>query len=416
VASFLVNGLGDSVKFFRFGVLSVIDGKKIDVGLIFAIIGVLLAWANAAVFQLFANYYENEVPSWREDLGAETWVYVFDTRIAIFWGTAALSLVLLFIFYKGVAIPLLLFGAWATVIDRLIISNVGGEDVLRDFADLEETATASVLPLYVFTSLVILVGLFLLIWPNRGFISERLQTLSVAERLAISLLVANALSYQLYFNQMGSQGFDWRDSYGVEEAVYTADGRLIIAWLLGIGGILAFFVARGILKWLLVIHWFWAVFLDEIFQGTIGGEDVWNLFGQEPPFAAIQQLQGFIGLLISLTAIWLFTGWYRKRVIAWMDKKGAEITKDSEDFEHTSPIAIIAIVLAFLFPLGGLVLAAIAKREIALSKSNVGGVNLVVAANITAIVVLILQFFVLLSVSFDFAQLFLLIENLFATD
>jgi hypothetical protein len=227
------------------------------------------------------------------------------------------------------------------------------------------------------------------------------------------LLLANAFTYQFYFTQINSQDPNWKASYGFEEALYTSEGRLIIAWALGVAAVLAFFGAKGILKWLLAFHWLWAVFLDDIIQGTVGGEDVWTEFSNFPPFNALQQLQGFVGLLIAITAIWLFTGWYRNRLIAWMDKKGAEITKDSENFEHTSPLAIIAVILAFLFPIGGLILAAIAKREIALAKSNVGGVNLVVAANITAVVVLLLQAFVFLSLGFDLIELAFLIEDLF---
>ena len=72
--------------------------------------------------------------------------------------------------------------------------------------------------------------------------------------------------------------------------------------------------------------------------------------------------------------------------------------------------------LSSLFPRGGLVLAAIAKREIALAKSNVGGVNLVVAANITAVVILSLQAFVLLTIGFDLIQLAFLLEDLFPSE
>jgi hypothetical protein len=64
-------------------------------------------------------------------------------------------------------------------------------------------------------------------------------------------------------------------------------------------------------------------------------------------------------------------------------------------------------------PNRGLVFAAIAKREIALAKSNVGWVNLEVAANITAVVILSLQVFVLLTIGFDLIELAFLLEDLF---
>jgi hypothetical protein len=404
------------MQFLRFGVLSLLRGRKIDLSLIAAVIGVVLAWANAVVFQIFVGEFEADSPNWREDLGAEGSVYVFDGRVAFFWAIAVIALILLFLYLEAVALPLLVFAAWVTILDSLIFSITGGQDPFPAFAGLEEGGPASLLTLNILTGLVIIAGLVLAIWPNRKFLFERFTSLTGGEKLAMVLLLANALSYQLFFNQMNTDRPNWRSAYGVEEALYTAEGRLILAWVLAGLGLLAFFGARGILKWLLALHWLWAIFLDSIIQGTVGGEDVWNIFAQSAPYNAIQQLQGFVGLLIALTAIWLFTGWYRNRVIAWMDKKGAEITKDSEDFDHTSPLAIIAVILAFLFPIGGLVLAAIAKREIALAKSNVGGVNLVVAANITAVVILSLQAFVLLTIGFDLIELAFFLEDLFPSE
>lgn len=410
------NSIGGIVQFLRFGVLSVFQGRKVDLTFIFAILGVLLTWVNAIVFQIFAGEYESGSPDWREELGAEGSVYVLDGRLAIFWATAVFALIALFIYLEAVSLPLLFFAVWVTVLDSLIFSNIGGQDVLREFASVEEGAPASLTPLNIITGLVIASGVILAVWPNRQFLQQRFTSLTGGEKLAIALLLVNAFTYQFYFTQMNSQEPDWRAFYGVEEALYTSEGRLIIAWALGVSGLLAFFGAKGILKWLLAFHWLWAVFLDEIVQGAIGGEDVWTQFSFFPPFSALQQLQGFVGLLIALTAIWLFTGWYRNRLVAWMDKKGAEISKDSENFEHTSPLAIIAVILAFLFPIGGLILAAIAKREIALAKSNVGGVNLVVAANITAVVVLLLQAFVFLSLGFDLIELAFFLEDLFPSE
>ena len=410
------NSIGGIVHFLRFGVLSVFQGRKIDLTFIVAVIGVSLSWINAIGFQVFAGEYESGSPDWREELGAEGSVYVFDGRIAIFWATAIFALIALFIYLEAVSLPLMFFAIWVTVLDSLIFSNIGGQDVLGEFASVEEGAPASLTPLIIVTGLVIASGLILTTWPNRQFLQQRYSSLTGGEKLAIVLLVVNALTYQFYFTQMNSQEPDWRALYGVEEALYTSEGRVIIAWVLGVSGVLAFFGVKGILKWLLAFHWLWAVFLDEIIQGAVGGEDVWTQFAFFPPFSALQQLQGFVGLLIAITAIWLFTGWYRNRLIAWIDKKGAEISKDSEKFEHTSPLAVIAVVLAFLFPIGGLMLAAIAKREIALAKSNVGGVNLVVAANITAVVVLLLQSVVFLSLGFDLIELALFLEGLFPSE
>ncbi len=404
------------MQFLRFGVLSLLQGRKIDLSLIAAVIGVILAWANAVVFQIFVGEFEADSPNWREDSAAEGSVYVFDGRVAFFWAIAVIALLLLFLYVEAVALPLLVFASWVTILDSLILSITGGQDPFPAFAGLEEGGPASLLPLNVLTSLVIIAGVVLAVWPNRDLLGEKIQSLTGGEKLAIVLLLANALSYQLFFNQMNTDVPLWRAAYGVEETLFTAEGRLILAWLLAVLGLLTFFGTRGLLKWLLVIHWLWAVFLNSIIQGSLGEEDVWDFFGQSAPYNAIQQLQGIIGVLVALTAIWLFTGWYRNGVIAWMDKKGAEIVKDSEDFDHTSPLAIIAVLLAFLFPIGGLVLAAIAKREIALAKSNVGGVNLVVAANITAVVILSLQAFVLLTIGFDLIELAFLLEDLFPSE
>ena len=401
------------MSFLRFGIFGSLEGKKIGFGQIMPVLAVFFVFVNAILFQLFLSFFESENSTWREDLGAEGLVYVFDGRLLVFWSTAIVSLLLLLLYMRALAIPLLVFGVWVAFLDQFIYSNVGGQDVLREFAVSNDGSQSIILPLNIFTGLVITSGFVLAAWPNRYLIKERFDSLTGGEKLGISLLLANALSYQIYFTQMNSQDFDWRQEYGVDEALYTTEGRVIIAWSLAILGILTFIGFRGLIKWLLVFHWLWAVYLDSILQGTVGGLDVWNDFAFLDLFAAIQQLQGFIGLLIALTAIWLFTGWYRRRVIAWIDNKGSEITKDSEAFDHTSPLAIIAIVLAFIFPIGGLVLAAIAKREIALAKSNVGGVNLVVAANITSVVVLALQVLLVLSISFDPAQFFFLLDELF---
>jgi hypothetical protein len=408
--------LGEAVKFFRFGILSVLQSREISLQSAVALIGVVLSFANAVVFQLFVSEHETDSPTWRADLKTEGLVYVVDGRVAVFWAIAVVSLLLIIFYLRAVAFSFLALGAWATVIDPLIFSNIGGQDVLRQFAEDTGSDSASLMPLYILTGFIVLAGVFLAVWPNRDFFMEKYASLTGGEKTAILLLLANAFSYQFYLNQINADSPNWRTNYGVEEALYTTEGRVALAWALAGIGILAFFALRRVLKWLLLFHWLWALFLDQIIQGTIGGEDVWKTFGQFAPYNAIQQLQGLIGLLIAVTAIWLFTGWYRNRLIAWMDKKGAEITKDSENFDHTSPLAIIAIILAFLFPIGGLVLAAIAKREIALAKSNVGGINLVVAANITAVVILTLQAFVLLTIGFDLIELAFFVEELFPSE
>jgi len=182
---------------------------------------------------------------------------------------------------------------------------------------------------------------------------------------------------------------------------YVTDGRLFATLGLWLAGVAAYILLPRLTVWILALHLVWFSFLDVIVYQSIGGPDVWT--NAAMVYGYFEQLASWQGnlftlslLLVVISAVWSLTKSYRARVSNWIDKRGAEIAKNSGDYEHTSTLALIALVVAFIFPIGGLILASIAKRDIALGRQKMGGLDLIVAANVVSIAILVLQTLVVL--------------------
>lgn len=198
---------------------------------------------------------------------------------------------------------------------------------------------------------------------------------------------------------------------------YVTDGRLIVFLSLWLIGLIAYILLSRLTPWILAIQLVWVNFVDEIIYRSIGGPDIWNqasqvlgYFGQLATWRDTLLTVSLISIVFA--SIWHLTKQYRARVSRWIDNRGIEVAKNSADYEHTSTLAIIALVLAFIFPIGGLILAAIAKRDIALGKQKMGGLDLIVAANIVSIAILLLQALVAIVWLGNLAQLWQLLSEL----
>jgi hypothetical protein len=227
------------------------------------------------------------------------------------------------------------------------------------------------------------------------FFSERKPT----QNFAIAILAAQALVFMIYRLELGSAKATVLSIYPF--GTYVVDGRPIVALTLLILGVLAYIILPSLTVTVLGISFVWSNFLDSTIASSIGGTDIWaesaNLNLQLSRASDwLGSLNLFVFILITFTIGWALTRTYRQRVINWIDTKGAEVAKNAADYEHTSPLAIISLVLAFIFPIGGLLLAAIAKRDIALARQNVGGVDLIVAANVIGVTFLVLQSLVII--------------------
>jgi hypothetical protein len=239
-----------------------------------------------------------------------------------------------------------------------------------------------------------------------SFFSERKPT----QNFAIAILGAQALSFIIYRIELASahetvRGFNPFGTYVVDGfypfGTYVVDGRLIFALTLLILGVVAYIILPSLTVTILAISFVWSSFLDSTIASAVGGMDIWaassNLNLQLSRASDwLGNLNLLVFILILFTVGWVLTKTYRQRVITWIDTKGAEVSKNASDYEHTSPLAIISLVLAFIFPIGGLLLAAIAKRDIALARQKVGGVDLIVAANVISVTFLILQSLVII--------------------
>lgn len=197
---------------------------------------------------------------------------------------------------------------------------------------------------------------------------------------------------------------------------YVTDGRLIVFLGMWLTGLTVYILSSKLTPWILAIELVWVNYLDEIISRSIGGPDIWS---------QASQVLGYFGQLASwrdnlltvslfsilFASIWHLTKKYRARVARWIDNRGIEVAKNSADYEHTSTLAIISLIVAFIFPIGGLVLAAIAKRDIALGKQKIGGLDLIVAANVVSIAILLIQTLVAIVWLGNLAQLWQLLSQ-----
>ena len=226
-----------------------------------------------------------------------------------------------------------------------------------------------------------------------SFLSNRKPT----QHFSVSVLLAQVILLLLYRIELASAlpTVIGKFPFGT----YVLDGRLITALILLLLGILVYFLRPVFSIVVVAAFYLWLNFLDPAIASAIGGgRDLWaqyyEAFSWSFLLAALNALS--IGLVIFTTG-WVLTRAYRARVVSWIDEKGAEIAKNASDYDHTSPLAIIALVLAFIFPIGGLILAAIAKRDIAMASQKVGGVDLVVAANVVGTIFLVIQVLAILT-------------------
>jgi hypothetical protein len=227
------------------------------------------------------------------------------------------------------------------------------------------------------------------------FFSERKPT----QHFAIAILATQALVYIISRSELLSAIPDLFSKYPF--GTYNMEGRPLVALALFVLGVVAYVILPSLTVTVLGVWFVWRNLLDSAISSSIGGRQVWAEFSYfNVPLSTASILLEYLSLfalfLISFTIVWVLTKAYRQRVIKWIDSKGAEVSKSAADYEHTSPLAIISLVLAFIFPIGSLLLAAIAKRDIALARQKVGGVDLIVAANMIGVIFLILQSLVIL--------------------
>ena len=227
------------------------------------------------------------------------------------------------------------------------------------------------------------------------FFSERKPT----QHFAIAILATQALVYIIYRSELFSAQSELLSKYPF--GTYNLEGRPLVALALFVLGVVAYIILPSLTVTVLGVFFVWRNLLDSAISSSIGGREVWAEFSNfNAPLSRasdwLENLSLFAIFLISFTIVWVLTKTYRQRVIEWIDRRGAEVSKSAADYEHTSPLAIISLVLAFIFPIGGLLLAAIAKRDIALARQKVGGVDLIVAANVIGVTFLILQSLVII--------------------
>jgi hypothetical protein len=183
--------------------------------------------------------------------------------------------------------------------------------------------------------------------------------------------------------------------------LYVTDGRTILSLITAVLGILAYIRIPKLVPWLLGASWIWVNYFDPTLAASVGGRDIWLELSSESPLGQsllglYQTTNTFVLVFLLIASLYGIAMRHRQRVIDWIDRRGVEVAKNASDYEHTSPLAIVALILAFIFPIGALILAAIAKRDIALAKEKVGGVDLIVAANVIAVIFLVVQSLALL--------------------